>query len=169
MTCVIVSDASCLIDLRKGGLLEALCRLPYRLVIPLPVRESEVLHFSDQEWLYLDSHGMTTHDLTPAEVTQAFALRDDHCGLSANDCFCLVTALANRGILLTGDAQLRKVAIQQELRVHGVLWVIDELAAADASPTSQLIDALKRWQSDNTVFLPRRDIANRLGSLSAPK
>ena len=165
MTCVIVNDASCLIDLRKGGLLEALCRLPYGLVIPLPVRESEVLHFSDQEWLYLDSHGMTTYDLTPPEVAQASTLKDDHCGLSANDCFCLVTALANRGILLTGDAQLRKVAIQKGLRVHGVLWVIDELAAADACPTSQLIDALKRWQSDKTVFLPRQEIAKRLRSL----
>lgn len=165
MTCVIVNDASCLIDLRKGGLLEALCRLPYGLVIPLPVRASEVLHFSSQEWLYLDSHGMTTHDLTPAEVAQAFTLRNHHRALSPNDCFCLVTALANRGILLTGDAQLRKVAIQKGLRVHGVLWVIDELAAADACPTSRLIAALKRWQSDNTVFLPRQEIAKRLGSL----
>ena len=165
MTCVIVNDASCLIDLRKGGLLEALCRLPYRLVIPLPVRAAEVLHFSGQEWQYLDSHLMTTHDLTPAEVAQAFTLRGHHRALSANDCFCLVTALANRGILLTGDAQLRNVATQKGLRVHGVLWAIDELAAADAAPTSLLIDALKRWQGDNTVFLPRHEIAKRLGSL----
>lgn len=165
MTCVIVNDASCLIDLRKGGLLEALCRLPYRLVIPLPIRASEVLHFSGQEWQYLDSHGMITHDLTPAEVAQAFTLRGHHRALSANDCFCLVTALANRGILLTGDAQLRNVATQKGFRVHGVLWVIDELAAADAAPTSLLIDALKRWQGDDTVFLPRQEIAKRLGSL----
>ena len=166
MTRVIVNDASCLIDLRKGGLLEALCRLPYRLVVPLPVRASEILHFSGQEWQCLDSHGMTTHDLTPAEVAQALTLRGHHCALTANDCFCLVTALANRGILLTGDAHLRKVAIRRGLRVHGVLWVIDELAAADACPTSQLIDALKRWQSDNTVFLPRQEVAKRLRSLS---
>ena len=165
MTRVIVNDASCLIDLRKGGLLEALCKLPYKLVIPLPVRTSEVLHFSGQEWQYLDSHGMTTHDLTPAEVAQALTLMGLHRALTANDCFCLVTALVKRGILLTGDAQLRKIATQRRLRVHGVLWVIDELAAADACPTSQLIDALKRWQSDSTVFLPRQEITKRLGSL----
>ena len=78
MTRVIVNDASCLIDLRKGGLLEVLCDLPYRLVIPLPVRASEVLDFSVQQWRHLDDHGMITHDLTPDEVAQAFALRDRH-------------------------------------------------------------------------------------------
>ena len=49
MTRVIVNDASCLIDLRKGGLLE-------------------VLDFSDKKWQHLDDHGMATHDLTPDEV-----------------------------------------------------------------------------------------------------
>ena len=132
MTCVIVNDASCLIDLRKGGLLEALCDLPYRLLVPLPVRASEVLDFAEQQWQHLKDHGLITYDLTPDEVEQAFALKGRHRALSANDCFCLVTALVNRGILLTGDALLRKVAAERGLRVHGVLWVIDELAAAEA-------------------------------------
>ena len=167
MTCVIVNDASCLIDLRKGGLLEVLCNLPYRLLVPLPVRVSEVLDFSDQQWQHLDDHGMITHDLTPTEVAKAFALKEHHRALSANDCFCLVTALANRGILLTGDALLRKVATKKRLRVHGVLWVIGELAVAEACPTSLLIEALRAWQSDSTVFLPQHEISKRLESLAA--
>ena len=65
MTCVIVTDASCLIDLRKGGLLGVLGNLPYRLIVPLPIRASELLDFSDQEWRPLDAQGMITHDLTP--------------------------------------------------------------------------------------------------------
>ena len=36
--CVIVNDASCLIDLRKGGLLGVLGNLSYRLIVPLPIR-----------------------------------------------------------------------------------------------------------------------------------
>ena len=122
MTCVIVNDASCLIDLRKGGLLAALCDLPYRVVVPLPVRASEVLDLSERQWRALDDAGMITHDLTPEEVGQALALRGRHPGLSANDCFCFVTALAYPGILLTGDALLRRVASDNGLRVHGVLW-----------------------------------------------
>ncbi len=166
MTCVIVNDASCLIDLRKGGLLGVVCDLPYRFVIPLPVRASEVLDFSEADWQALDKAGMITHDLTPYEVGQALAVKEVHAGLSANDCFCLVTARAYPGILLTGDALLRRVAAANGLRVHGVLWVVDELKAAAVCSKSTLSRALKAWQSDETVFLPSSEVSVRLEYLA---
>lgn len=166
MTRVIVNDASCLIDLRKGGLLAVLCNLPYRLVVPLPIRESEVLDVSNQQWQQLDDAGMITHDLTPDEVAQALALKKCHPSLSANDCFCFVTALAHTGILLTGDALLRRVATDNGLRVHGVLWIVDELDRAEGCARSLLTQALKTWQGDNTVFLPQREVSNRLEHLA---
>lgn len=136
MTRVVVNDASCLIDLRKGGLLPVLCNLPYRFVVPLPVRESEVLDFSNEQWRQLD-----------------------------DDSLCIVTALAHRGILLTGDALLRRVATDNGLRVHGVLWIIDELDAAGGCVRSLLIQALKTWHDDATVFLPQHEVSNRMGYL----
>ena len=166
MTCVIVNDASCLIDLRKGGLLNVVCDLPYRFVIPLPVRASEVLDLSEAEWQALDEAGMITHDLTPEEVGQALVVKGRHPGLSANDCFCLVTASVYPGILLTGDALLRRVAAGNGLRVHGVLWVVDELDAAGVCSTSLLSRALKAWQSDEAVFLPPHEISTRLEYLA---
>lgn len=169
MTHLVVNDASCLIDLRKGGLLSALADLPYRLVVPLPVRESELLDFSDAHWQTLDAARMITHDLTPDEVAQALALKARHPSLSANDCFCYVTADIHAGILLTGDRQLRRVAAENGLRVHGVLWIIDELHAADACAVSMLTQALRSWQSDAAVFLPQDEIAVRLDRLSPRK
>ena len=166
MTCVIVNDASCLIDLRKGGLLTAICSLPYRLVVPLPIRESEVLDFSVREWRQLDDAGLITHDLTPEEVGQALELKKRHPALSANDCFCYVTALACRGILLTGDALLRRVAGDNGLRVHGVLWIVDELATSRTCPRGVLRKALTAWQADASVFLPEQEISTRLQRLS---
>ena len=168
MTCVIVNDASCLIDLRKGGLLGVLGALPYRLVVPLPVRESELFKFTEQDWQTLDSTGLKTYDLTSTEVGEAMAVKARFSKLSANDCFCFVTARSQRGILLTGDALLRRVATQSGLRVHGVLWVIDQLRAVEACSTALLIQALEAWQSDDTVFLPAGEIENRLRNLSAP-
>ena len=167
MTCVIVNDASCLIDLRKGGLLGVVCDLPYILVVPLPVRISEVLDLSEAEWQALDEAGMVTHDLTPEEIGRALAMKVRHPGLSANDCFCLITASVHPGILLTGDALLRRVAAGNGMRVHGVLWVVDELADANICNKSILIRALRLWQSDESVFLPPDEISARLKHLAA--
>ena len=124
MTCVVVNDDSCLIDLCKRGLLPVLSNLPYRFVVPLPIRESEVLDFSAEQWNQLDAAGMLTHNLLPNEVAQAFALQARYPGLSANDCFCFITARVHSGILLTGDSLRRKTATNNGLRVHGVLWIV---------------------------------------------
>lgn len=167
MTRVLVNDASCLIDLRNGGLWAELCNLPYRFVVPLPIRDSEVLDFSNQQWQQLDDGGMITHDLTPNEVAQALALKACHPALSANDCFCFVTAVAHTEILLTGDALLRRVSTDHGLRVHGVLWIVDELDRAQACARSLLTEALKTWQGDHTVILPKHEVCNRLEHLAA--
>lgn len=168
MTSIIVNDASCLIDLRKGGLLPLLSSLPYRLVVPLPVRRSEILDFTDEDWHHLDSGGLLTYDLDADEVRAAFAVKERHPALSANDCFCYVTAHSHSGVLLTGDALLRRVATEDGLRVHGVLWVIDQLLDVQSSPPSVLAHALETWRNDDTVFLPSDAISTRLRLLASP-
>ena len=166
MTWVVVNDASCLIDLRKGGLLRVLLRLPYRFIVPLPIRMEELLDFTSQEWRILEDGGLATYDLPGEEVAQVFAIKREHTGLSANDCFALVTATCQKnGILLTGDANLRKVAVARNVRVHGVLWIIDELHAVGACEPDLLISALELWRDDRAVFLPRTEIENRLRNL----
>ena len=166
MTWIVVNDASCLIDLRKGGLLHVLLRLPYRFIVPLPIRMEELLDFTPQEWRILEDGGLTTYDLSGEEVAQVFAIKREHSGLSANDCFALVTASCQEnGILLTGDANLRKVAVARNVRVHGVLWIIDELRAAGACEADLLISALELWRDDRAVFLPLTEIENRLRHL----
>ena len=85
MTCVVVNDASCLIDLKKGELLHVLLRLPYRFIVPLPIREEELLDFTAQEWRMLEDGGLATYDLPGEEVARVFALKREHSRLSAND------------------------------------------------------------------------------------
>jgi len=163
---VVVNDASCLIDLRKAHLLHLLVRLPYRFVVPLPVRASELLDFTPQEWAVLDGGGMGTFDLPPERVAEAFALKAMHPKLSANDCFCLVTTRCHQNaILLTGDALLRRIAGEDGGRVYGVLWVVDELLRLALCGHDALMAAMKIWQSDPAVFLPTTEIERRLNAL----
>lgn len=163
MTTVVVNDASCLIDLHKGRLLNVTLTLPYRFVVPLPIRHAEALDLTDQDWRTLDEGGLVTVDLLPAQVAEAATIKAAYPKLSANDCFCLVaTRCQDHGILLTGDRLLRRVARQNGLCVHGVLWIVDELHAARACDGDRLIAALERWRVDRAVFLPRSELDVRL-------
>jgi predicted nucleic acid-binding protein len=163
MVCIIVNDASCLIDLHKGQLLHVMTKLPYRFIVPLPIRRSELLSFTDQEWRLLDDGGIETYDLPPTEMRKVLALRQDVPKLSVNDCFCLVsTQNHDDAILLTGDQLLRSVAASKDVPVHGVLWLADRLFKANACETDLLIDALTLWREDRTVFLPKGEIDARL-------
>lgn len=162
---VVVNDASCLIDLRKARLLHLLVQLPCRLVIPLPVRESELIRFTPQEWALLDAE-IEIFDVPPAGVTAAIAIKAAYPKLSVNDCFCLVTTRCHENaLLLTGDRLLRSVASGDGQRVHGVLWVVDELQRLALCNEEVLVTALELWRDDPTVRLPAVEINRRLRSL----
>lgn len=166
MTCVIVNDASCLIDLHKGQLLHVFVKLPCRIVVPVPIRESELIRFSDQEWRVLDDGGLETFDIPSDRMGDVFALRRRYPRLSANDCFCLVAAQCHdEGILLTGDALLRRAAGDACIEVRGVLWVIDALKQGGICGDELLVAALEAWRSDRSVFLPAGEVDTRLRRL----
>jgi hypothetical protein len=163
VTRIIINDASCLIDLKKGRLLHVMLSLPVHFVVPFAVRASELLDFTDQEWQVLDDSGVETFDLPPEGVAAAISIKGRHPGLSANDCFCLVTAQGREeAMLLTGDAQLRHVAELHQVEVHGILWMVDLLAEHHVAPHDLLISALETWRDDPSVFLPDAEIALRL-------
>lgn len=170
MACIIVNDASCLIDLRKGQLLHVMAKLPYRFIVPLPIRRSELLEFTAQEWRLLDDAGFETYDLPPEQIREVMAVRATTPKLSVNDCFCLVSTRNHEGgVLLTGDQLLRQVAMDNEVDVHGVLWMIDQLYEAEVCETELLISALVQWREDRTVFLPNVEIDLRLRRLRRPR
>lgn len=167
MSSIIVNDASALIDLKKGELLHVLGALPFRWIVPLPIREEEMLSFSGQDWATLEAAGFEVFDLPPDMVGEAFAVRRAFPRLSANDCFCLVSAVGHENaVLLTGDGELRSVAEARSVEVHGVLWILDHLFASEACDVAILRRALTIWSTDPSVRLPRREITIRQGRLS---
>ena len=125
-----------------------------------------MLEFKQQEWQFLEDSGLQTCDLPGDLVAQVLAIKRAYTGLSANDCFALVTATCwEDSILLTGDNLLRKVALARGIRAHGVLWVIDDLGTSGLCQKILLKAALETWREDKTVFLPRNEIEERLHKL----
>jgi hypothetical protein len=60
---IIVSDSSCLIDLRKASLLEVFLQLPYEILIPNTLFEDELVRFTSAQKQAMISRGMQVVDL----------------------------------------------------------------------------------------------------------
>jgi predicted nucleic acid-binding protein len=152
---IVINDTSCLVDLRKGGLIEPMLALPFRFVVTYNVRVSELLEFGEAEWRRLESLGMETIDPPGEQIVEAGAVMAQHRKLSFEDSLNFVVARANQlSILLTGDRALRTVAERSGIEVHGILWIVEQLLEHRQADRGDLAAALVRWKSDPTVFVP---------------
>ncbi len=165
---IIVNDASCLIDLRKAGLLPAALLLPFCFQLAYPVVRSELRDFTKAEIDDLVVRGLEIVDLDSDQVEQAFKLKAEQARLSVYDCFSLTLAVAqDDAILLTGDRGLRICAEAMGVEVHGVLWITDRLETEGVETYETLLKALELLQGDPVVFLPKKELQARIKRLKA--
>lgn len=156
---IVVSDSSCLIDLRKVSMLDLLLRLPYEFLIPNTLFEEELLKFTPAQKKALIRGGLKVVDLPGERVLRAQAIVRELPRLSVHDGFAFALAESHRNrILLSGDNRLRSLAAKHEIEVHGILWVLDELYANRLTPTRAILTALEAFLDDVTVRLPRREV-----------
>jgi predicted nucleic acid-binding protein len=155
---ILISDTSCLIDLRKASLLEAFVQLPYDLVIPDVLFEQELVLFSNVEKELIEKE-LRILSLPGEKVIRVQSVNRDYPALTLNDCFAFVLAEQTPNcILITGDRNLRDLATSSDIKVHGVLWVIDEMYNARVATANQLYSALLLFKADSTVRLPKNDL-----------
>jgi predicted nucleic acid-binding protein len=156
---IVVSDSSCLIDLRKVSMLDLLLRLPYEFLIPNTVFEEELLKFTPAQKKALIRGGLKVVDLPGERVLRAQAIVRELPRLSVHDGFAFALAESQpHSILLSGDDHLRSLAEKHAMEVHGVLWVLDQLHANRLTPTAAILTVLRAFLDDATVRLPRREV-----------
>jgi len=156
---IVVSDSSCLIDLRKASLLDTFLRLPYEFLIPNTLFEEELLKFTAAQKKALIHSGLKVMDLPGERVLRAQEVLQNNPQLSVHDGFAFALAESHPGcILLTGDSRLRTLANQHAMEVHGVLWVLDEIHRIGVTSAATLLAALRVFSDDPTVRLPRREL-----------
>jgi predicted nucleic acid-binding protein len=155
---IIVSDSSCLIDLRKASLLDAFLGLPFEILIPNTLFEDELLKFTEAQKKGLLDAGLKVVDIPGAGVLRARQLMIENPHISLHDAFAFVLAEMHRGcILLTGDRRLRTLASASQIAVHGVLWVVDQMYTNGLSAKG-CHDALVGWSNDPAIRLPAREL-----------
>jgi predicted nucleic acid-binding protein len=162
---IIVSDTSCLIDLRKADLLSATMALPFTVQVALPVAHDELSDFGPDDWQRLTDLGLQIVDLDGERVALALELMRTYRRLSSYDALSLALAEQQRDedcILLTSDRDLRRAGEALAIEVHGVLWVIDRIAEEQLLSARELHAALIRLRDDPLVFLPQQELEIRL-------
>lgn len=156
---IIVSDSSCLIDLRKASLLDVFLQLPYEISIPNTLFEEELIRFTVEQKEALVRGGLQIVDLPGEGVLRAQEIVGALPHLSIHDGFAFALAERCPGcILLTGDGDLRRLGLEHRMEVHGVLWIIDEIHANGLAATTTLLAILRGLGDDPTVRLPKREL-----------
>lgn len=154
MPALVVSDANIVIDLLDGQIFQHVFGLPYEIIIPDIIYTKELEPFNagllEQGLIVrsVDSDGT-------AYVEQLIQRGGKLPGV--NDLFALALARQNNCTLLTGDGDLRRLAAEEHVEVHGTLWVIEQLLQ------EELVDAVVaneafRLMKENGCRLPEADM-----------
>lgn len=156
---ILVSDTSILIDLERGGLLEAAFSCGLTMVVPDLLYEREL---GPENGPLLRALGLGVVSLTPEEVGFAQQLRAERKALSLPDCFALSCATRANHALVTGDKILRSEAATRLGTVYGLLWILDQMAISGSVANTILSEGLARISSHPRCRLPHGDVRARL-------
>jgi len=150
MVAILVTDTSIWIDLIKSGLLENFFNLPYTICTSVFIKEYETIEL---DWDELSIKGLHFLELSEEEIGILYDLKQAKRKLSLPDIASYLNALDVKGILLTGDQNLRSFA-KNYVEVHGFLWVIDMIVGKKLINPLIAIKIIKDLLEDPNVRLP---------------
>lgn len=132
-------------------------QLKYNAIIP-DVILSELKNPPGDE---LEALGYGSLSLTGEDVAEIPILQGKYPKLSAKDAFALKCSIKVSGILVAGDHDLRIAATAENVQVHGVLWILDELLDSNLLGEREAKTALEQILS-NKARLPKHECEIRL-------
>ena len=156
---ILVSDTSVLIDLERGGLLEAAFACGHPLVVPDLLY---LLELEPENGPLLKAMGLQVVELTSEEVEFAQAAQAAVPALSPADCFALSCARRPQHMLVTGDMALRRKAEADAVPCRGLLWLLDEMETSGAVAAMSLAEGLERITAHPRCRLPRAEVQIRI-------
>jgi predicted nucleic acid-binding protein len=150
LRCVI--DTSVLIDLWNGDLLGAVFELEITLIAPTPILDE--LQEPDRNTLL--KLGLEHNIPSIEQLIEGNMMSVNEPQLSLADCSAFIVARDNKWPLLTGDKRLRQKAEDEDLVMHGVLWLMD-LIEAKGNVDSQALATSLRKMLDAGARLPAEE------------
>jgi len=155
--CVI--DASVLIDLARGDILDVL----FRLEADWMISDLAMAELRAPSPHTVRGLGLRAVELEGQDVAHIIALGSRYPALSVYDRAHLVLAQREGAILLTGDRRLRAAAEEMKIEVRGTLWALDELVSAGLLTGRRAARAL-RTMLERGSRLPADESRKRLST-----
>ncbi|MCH7658783.1 MAG: hypothetical protein IIB05_10755 [Bacteroidetes bacterium] len=161
-----VQDANIIFDLFNIDLLDVFFELEIEIFITDfiagEINKSEQKEFINK---YISTGETIVLITTPEEIIELISIRNQTRGLSIADCSILFHATKNKAFILTGDNTLRKYAESNQIEVHGILWVLDELIKEKQISEKKAYLKLTQLMETNSR-LPRKECEKRLKNWS---
>ncbi|MBR5398439.1 MAG: hypothetical protein IK103_01445 [Bacteroidales bacterium] len=160
---IVVSDTNIFIDLVKLGLLDNFFMLPWEIHTTDFVI-SELTDSTQKAALnvFIKQKKLSVGTLSSEDVKEMLELSNQSPrNISITDISVCIYARNNGYMLLTGDKQLRKVAIAENIIVHGILFLFDELVSHSILTPGQAAETLIELKRINTR-LPIEDVNERI-------
>ena len=156
---VVVSDSSVLIDLERGAFFTAAFALPLEFCVPDLLYQQELRPFGGDR---LVDMGLRVVELDATGILRAVRYRETVPALSLSDAFALAFARGTGSTLLTGDARLRKLAGDESVTCHGLLWLLDRMLEEHTATPRELYEGLVRIRDHPRCRLPKAEVNKRL-------
>jgi len=118
-----IADTCFCIDLWHGSLLDVLCDLDLRIIIP-DVVAAELWDPGIEPFI---GSGAEIQSANSEEVLLVETLSQSYKKPSIADLFALAMAKTRGVVLLTNDKHLRTAATKENVAVRGILWLLDSL------------------------------------------
>lgn len=145
-------------------MLEQMFLLPYEFSVPDLLFERDLKGDLGDRLL---ACGLNVVELYPQEVVGAMDLHRSSGKLSFPESFALVLARERNWTLLTGSGPLCKFASDQQMTMHGVLWVIEQCHQEGVMATSTLHRCLSIIFAHERCRLPPGEVRRLLSLFSA--
>lgn len=123
MKWLLISDANIIIDLEKGQITKKIFQIPYRVAVVDTLYEEELIN----DHKHLIDLGLLSLELSGRSINYLQKIKAQYNAPSTNDLASLALAKQEGGVLLTGDKALKKTAKNENVRVHGTIWVVKKM------------------------------------------
>lgn len=124
---IIVNDANILIDLVDLRILPYFFQLEFEFHTTALILD-ELFDEQREELIpYIETGKLIVNNITEEDFTEIYSIRIQKPKLSEQDCSAFYQARKENAALVTSDNTLRKFANENQLEVHGHLWIFDNL------------------------------------------